>query len=233
MGRRKATLAAIVAIAAASCNSLFDIDIELQTVTLTADFGSSSGTVPAVSCTPAAAAACGLGQQLGATVQSADVTVEPACDPATSMCYAQGNVQLVQVVSVLQDDSFAARVARGSTTLVRTVDIGYTMPANTLTFDIPDVSVYVGPGGATSVADEGVVLIDTIPGVPAGTTFTDRRHLTIADGSDASNLLKQNVQDQTSFTFILVTTPRVDAGDPLPAGALEIDLFPVVNLGLD
>jgi hypothetical protein len=233
MERRGATLAAILAIAAASCNTIFDIDVELQAVTLTADYGAAQGTVPAVPCAPSTASACGTGAQLGTAAESAAVSVAPACDAATSTCFAQANVQLVQQVNVLQDDGFASRVARGSITLVRSVDIGYAMPVDTLTFDIPDVAVYVGPGDAKSAGDPGVVMVDTIPGVAAGTTFTDRRHLTIPDGSEAANLLKQNVRDRTPFVFILVTTPRIDAGDPAPAGALEIDLYPTVNLGLD
>jgi len=76
------------------------------------------------------------------------------------------------------------------------------------------------------------VLVDTIPAIPAGTTFTDLRHLSIPAGSPAASLIERNVSSKQPFVFILVTTPRVQAGAPFPGGAFEIDLFPTVQVGL-
>jgi len=231
---RRAACAGLVIAATACGTDIFSLEIDLQTVTLSADFGTSTGTIPVVACDPALPGVCGSVQVVDTSaVQTnvADVTVSPACDPGTSQCFGEATVSLVQPVNVLQDDSFTSRAARGSTSLVRTVDLAYTMPVNTLNFAVPDIAVYVGPGDATHASDPGVVLLDTIPGVPAGTTFTDRRHLTIAEGSDAANVIEGNIGARTQFVFILVTTPRITGGSPVPAGAFEIDLFPTVQVG--
>lgn len=230
----RAAAAALVIAAAACGTNIFNLELDLNTVTLSADFGATTGTIPPIACDPAAPAVCGEPQVVDTSsfdTAAADVSVSPGCDAATGQCFADTDVVLIQSVNVLQDNNFTTRVARGSTSLVQMVDIGYTMPVNTLNFDVPDIAVYVGPGDATSASDPGVVLVDTIPGVPAGTTFTDRRHLTIAEGSDAANVIEQNIGAQTPFTFILVTTPRVVGGSPVPAGAFEIDLFPTVRVG--
>jgi hypothetical protein len=231
---RRAAGAALVVAATACGTDLFSLEIDLQTVTLSADFGTSTGTIPVVACDPAMPAICGGAQIVDVSgVQSnvADVSVSPGCDPATSQCFGQATVSLIQPVNVLQDDSFTSRAARGSTSLVHSVDLAYTMPVNTLSFAVPDIAVYVGPGDATHASDPGVVLVDTIPGVAAGTTFTDRRHLTIAEGSDAANVIEGNIGARTQFVFILVTTPRIAGGAPAPAGAFEVDLFPTVQIG--
>src|SRR5262249_28603243 len=126
---RRAIAAALV-IAATSCGTdIFNFDLNLQTVTVTADFGASTDTIPPVPCNPSVPAACGEGQNV--TVTSTDaavatVNVAPGCDAATSQCFGDANVVLVQQINVLQDDAFTTRVARGSTSLVRSVDIAYT-----------------------------------------------------------------------------------------------------------
>jgi hypothetical protein len=227
--------AAALVIAATSCGTdIFNFDLNLQTVKLTADFGAATGTIPPVPCNASVPAACGEGQNVAVTSSDAavaTVSVAPGCDAATSQCFGDATVVLVQPVNVLQDDAFTTRVARSSTSLVRSVVIAYAMPVNTLNFDVPSIAVYAGPGDAKSASDPGVVLVDTIPGVAAGTTFTDQRHLTIANGSDAANVIEQNINARTPFTFILVTTPHIVGGQPVPAGAFEIDLFPTVHVG--
>jgi len=227
-------MAALV-IAATACNTdIFNLELNLETVTLSADFGSATDTIPVIPCDPATPVVCGEAQVVDTTaVHSAvaDVSVSPGCDAGTRQCFGDATIVLVQPVNVLQDNNFTTRVARGSTSLVRMVDIAYAMPVNTLTFAVPDIAVYVGPGDAVHASDPGVVPVDTIPGVPAGTPFTDRRHLRIAEGSDAANVIEQNIGARTPFTFILVTTPRIVGGAPAPAGAFEIDLYPTVQVG--
>jgi hypothetical protein len=230
---RALPLAAMFVMAATSCDSnIFDIDVDLSSVTLAADFGTTTATLPAIPCDPAAPAACAVDVVALQPTAGATVTVAPTCDAGALTCFADASAVLSQEVAVLQDDAFVTRVERRSTSLVESVDLAYTMPINTLSFDVTDATVYVGPSGSTAPTDAGVVLVDTLPVITAGQTFTEPRRLTIAAGTDAGNLIESSIRSKLPFAFILVvTTPRLGPGDPVPSGAFQIDILPTVKLG--
>jgi hypothetical protein len=218
----------------AACSmDIFDVAVDLQGETFVLDFGAAAGTIPDVPCDPAAPACTGAVATAAVPAGvPADVTVSLGCDAATARCFAQADARAAFTVDVLDDGSFQATVDRRGTTFVRVADVAYTIPANTLTFDVPEVQIFVGPASATRETDDGVVFVDSIRPVPAGAPVTERRHVTVPDGSAARDLIEQSIQDRQPFVFVVTLAPRVDAGAPVPAGMLEIDLFPSVVLGL-
>jgi len=220
-----------------ACNpDVFDVSVELAPHAYPADFGPSNGTIPVVACDATMPSVCGTGQTLAVTTADgapADVSVAVGCDSGTARCFAEAHARLGYELDVLQDDAFVTKVERRAISVVRTIDLAYTMPKNTLTFDVPRIDVYVGPAGSTLETDTGVALVDSVSGIAAGTTFIDeRRHLTLADASPARTLIEQSIQAKTPFVFLVVTAPRLDAGKPLPGGAFELDVYPTVSLGL-
>src|SRR3954468_22924424 len=82
----RAAMAALV-IAATACNTdIFNLELNLETVTLSADFGSATDTIPVIPCDPATPVVCGEAQVVDTTaVHSAvaDVSVSPGCDAGT------------------------------------------------------------------------------------------------------------------------------------------------------
>jgi hypothetical protein len=227
-------LAPVLTLAACE-RDIFDIDVDLSPHAYTADFGPPMGEIPTVTCTAAAPGVCGAVPVVDIASMNdgpADVSVAVGCDAPSGRCYAQATARIGFEVNVLMDEAFITRVERKATTLVRMLDIAYTLPKNTLTIDVPKVDVFVGPAGSHSEKDAGVVLVDSIPLIAAGTTFTERRHLTLADGSPARALLETSIQAREPFVFLVVTAPRLEAGEPMPGGAFEIVLYPKVRFGL-
>jgi hypothetical protein len=229
---------AVASIGIVSCSpDVFDVDVDLAPHSYQADFGASSGTIPTVACDPAMPGACVTDQSFAASSTvgvPADVTVTVGCDPAIARCYAAAHARLAYELDVLQDDDFVTKVERRAISVVRGIDLAYTMPVNTLTFDVPRIDVYVGPSGTKTEADPGVALVDSISSIGAGTTFVaERRHLTLTDHTQARAQIESNIQAKEPFVFVIVTTPRLEAGAPVPGGALEIDIYPKVELGLD
>jgi len=227
-----------LALGASACNvDVFDVDVPLSPHAYQADFGASSGTIPTVACDPTMPTVCGTGQTLAVTTTDAapaDVSVDVGCDATTTRCFAEAHARLTYELDVLQDDAFVTKVERRAISVVRSVDLAYTLPTNTLTFDVPQIDVYVGPVGSKTETDAGVVLVDSIQAITAGLTFVaDRRHLTLADASPARTLIASSIQAKTPFVFLLVMAPRLDAGAPLPGGAFEIDIYPTLGLGLE
>jgi hypothetical protein len=227
-------------VAATACApDIFDVDVDLSPHAFVGDFGSAMGTIPTIVCEAAMPAACNpsvvdtaQAVDVASADVPADVTVTPGCD-STCRCFIQANARIAYEVDVLQDDAFVTKVERGAIPAVRVVDLGYTVPKNTLTFDLPRVDVYAGPAGTKTENDGGAVFVDSIPAIAAGTSFSDeRRHLTLADDSAARALIESSIQARTSFVLVLVAAPRLGAGARAPAGAVEINTFPSIRVGL-
>ena len=227
-----------VALAAAAtvagCNpDIFDVSVSLAHESYPIDFGSATGAIPSTPCTAGDTAVCGTSQTTTLDNNAGAVTVNFACDGSKNLCYAQANATAATTVDVLQDDSFTNAVGRRAVSAVRMLDVQYTVPTNTTTFAIPEVDVYVGPAGARTSTDSGVVMVDKIPSLAAGTTITGSpHHLTIADGSPARDLIETSIRNEAPFVFVVSASPRLEAGAPVPAGKVVVDVQPILGLGL-
>jgi hypothetical protein len=227
---------ACLSLATGCSTDIFDTTVNLGSEAYDADFGCANGTIPTVTCNPDSASVCTASQTVdtdasAATGVPASVSVTPGCDGTSDLCFAQVSARLVYPVNVLQDDNFVSAVARRSISLVRLADLAYTVPIDTLTFEAPAVDIHVGPAGTTTETDPGVVLVGSTAAIPAGTPVDAPMHLTIADGSPARTLIEQSIQAEQTFVFVLTLAPRIEAGQTIPAGAVEVDLFPQIQLG--
>jgi hypothetical protein len=229
-------MVAAASLGSGGCDSgIFDVDVNLKRQVYNADFGTAQGTIPVVACDPQGPAVCGASAgTVPIETNSATGNVQLACDGTTSRCYAQARVLWSDPVDVLQDDDFITKVERHSVVAVRQVDLAYTVPANTLTFDVPAIQIFVGPAGAAAETDPGVVSVGSTAPVAAGAIVdgSATRHLVVADGSPARSFIATSILNQQTMVFILVLAPRLEAGAPVPAGALEVDLAPRLTLGL-
>ena len=210
--------------------NILDTDIRLQRQVYSQDFGKSMGTIPEVPCS----AQTDLCQQVTDAVGGGQ-QARGVCDTGAMRCYAEASMTLPYTVNLSQDQAFQSGVAGRVVQFVRAVELGYSLPVNTLTFDIPEVEVFLGPQDAKNKTDPGVVRIGTIGPFSAGQTISDSspRKLAIADGSPARSQLEQNVKNpKVPFVFLISATPRLDSGKPVPAGKLELHVFPKITVGL-
>jgi len=187
-----------------------------------------------VACTPAGPDVCGAA--IGATEitsDSANAEVRTGCDATAMTCFASARVVGSTSVNVLQDDNFITRVERRSVAIVRDGDITITVPVNSLTFSVPAIQIFVGPPGSTRETDNGVVPVGVTDPLAAGQTVSasDGRHLIVQDGSPAHTFISASVSNKQTMVFLMVMTPQINAGAPLPAGAIEVDLATKLKLG--
>ena len=224
---------------ATGCSAdVLDVTVNLKPQMFALDFGQRTGTVPTVTCDDTIVQeVCGSGQSVAVdttptTGVPSDVQVALGCDPSTARCFAQATAHASQPVNVLQDDAFVTRVERNALTFVHLVDVAYTIPANTLTFDMPQIDIYAGPSGARRETDPGVAFVGSTQAIAAGTAVTDPLHVTITDETPARPVIEHAIENKQEFVFIVVAKPRLDAGAPIPAGAVQIDVFPSLVIGL-
>jgi hypothetical protein len=236
---RLIALAPTFFLAGACSRDIFDVDVDLATRAFSADFGAQGGTIPTVTCEPAVPDACGPGT-IATVGTDGDVDVPLAvsvsvgCDGATGRCYAQADATVAYELSVLTENDFITKVERKAVTFVRMLDLAYAVRVNTLTFAVPRIDFFVGPAGARVATDPGVVPIDSIMDLAAGQTIAaeEGRSLTLGDQSEARSLIETNIRAREPFTLILQSSPRVEAGQPVPSGTIEVDLYPKVRVGL-
>jgi len=236
MRRFISVLGLALAVGGAACSrDVWDVTVDLKTETYRADFGSAAGTIPVVSCDPTSAGACADGSVLDVNASAigmpADVQISTGCDGATDRCFVQADARIAFPVDVFQDDAFESAVASRVVTFVRIADFAYVVPANSLTFDVPQIDIYVGPAGSTQETDPGVVLVGSTPALPAGAPLMDG-HITVDNASPARSTIEDNIRNQRPLVFLVVLSPRLVAGGAIPAGAIEVDVSPHLLIGL-
>jgi hypothetical protein len=211
-------------------------DVDLQREVYASDFGSASGTLPEIACSTSGDPLCDQlpvvrADTSAATGAPSNATVVVACDTQKSRCFAQVSASVFQSVDVRLDPGFKGTLEGRLITFVKVLDLTYSVPSNTLTFAVPAIHVFVGPAGVTRETDDGVVAVGSTPLVPAGATVEDG-HLAIDDASPARSTIENAIRRKQTFVFVLVFTPRIASGDPIPAGAIEVDLTPKLTIGL-
>jgi hypothetical protein len=237
--RRLGIVAALAIAAAASCGTdVFDVDVNLATQSFALDFGQQSGTIPTASCDDTVVQqVCGDAPTVAVDTSSttgvpSDVEVQLGCDPGSGQCYVQASAHASQAVDVLQDDSLSSRIERHMLGFVQLADVAYTVPVNTLTFDIPQIDIYAGPAGSQRETDPGVALVGSTQPIAAGTVVTEPLHVIIDKDAPARPVIEHAVENKQEFVFIVVANPRLGAGAPIPAGAVQIDVSPKLVVGL-
>lgn len=104
-------------------------------------------------------------------------------------------------------------------------EIEYAVSDNSLTFDLPQTTMYVGEPGSESREDDGVVELATIPSVPDGEDEEGTAEVTEANLQPASDLFQS-----LDFALIMYGEPKIKEGQDLPpSGSAEVDLEIIVE----
>ncbi|HET6281103.1 MAG TPA: hypothetical protein VFH73_09055 [Polyangia bacterium] len=229
--RAKVLLLVWVFGAAACSRDIFDVDVAFMPQSYAFDFGAQTGDLPVVACDADDDPCTGI----SATLDSDDTirALRVGCSPTEGRCYVQADAELAVTLSLLEQSDFRTKVQRRGVELVRSIDLAYAIPVNTLSFVIPQVDIYVGPEGTRRFDDSGVLFVDSIKTLPAGAvTELPTHHLVVADHSAARALLADKIIQQQPFVFVLAMSPRLMSGQPIPAGLLTVELHPLMRLGI-
>ena len=210
------TLALATALLAstAACDMLdtaFTVDSGPINITLdTAQMGLNipSATIPAIPCT--SDAGCGSAFKCGGTGYSC------ALKCVSQKCEIQITVEQgtdVDLSSKIKDQTSATVLSK-----VTMDALTYNTSENTLTFNTPEISMYLGPQGASSTSAAGVERFATMPSIKAKDPAYGEAKTTEA-GKDK---LQKSVQNLTPFRLFGQAVLKLRSGDPVPKGRLVL-----------
>jgi hypothetical protein len=227
--RRAPWSLASLALAFAACLTTRGIEYALDPEEFTADFGSATGNFPDVDCSTDA---------MCSGVPNLPQGFTTACDTSINKCVASYDLRLLQQVNLSQQKGFPEQVATSPVASAVSVEaVNYWTPSNTLSFDSPAIDIYVGGQAVQKETDAGAMKLGTVSALPAkqrtacggGAAGTRDSACGVAltdDGVHALALLAKEYR--TPFNVIAVAHVIAHAGDPLPAGKLDLVVQPVL-----
>jgi hypothetical protein len=230
----------LIAVALATgCNlvgtNTLNIDYAFDPQEYMKSFGSPTGaTFPDVACSnncSQAQAALPMGSSLMA-----------ACDAPTQKCRASAELRLSYPVNLSMQSTFPNSAIQLGIDFVDIKKIKYWVVSNTLTVGTPAVDIYVAPASAK---DESMgTHLGAIAPLPAKSGACNDS----ADSDDAagSSMVCDLPLDQAGkaalagfakdykneFQFIVHTTVSAKGGDPIPAGAIDFVVRPIIAIGI-
>lgn len=130
----------------------------------------------------------------------------------------------VDIVEAMGNDDLRDISSRLRSIEIESID--YEVANNDLTFDLPDIEIYVAPLGTEDSADEEAIHLTTIPSTPAEEDAAGNAPVQSENREPSSDLFKE-----LAFSAIPVAQPVVKEGQPFPpSGAAEVKL--TINLKL-
>jgi hypothetical protein len=130
----------------------------------------------------------------------------------------------IDIVDAMGNDDLRNISSRLRSLEITSID--YDVADNDLTFDLPDMEIYVAPIGTEDSDDEDAIHLTTIPSTAAGENASGNAPVIEANRDASSELFKT-----LEFTALPKAQPMVREGQPFPpSGSAEVTL--TINLRL-
>ena len=94
---------------------------------------------------------------------------------------------------------------------IEIVEMKYATDANTLSFDLPEMKIYMGTVANSKPTDEGAKLLGTVPVIAKGWTGTGDVAISAENKAAISELIKG-----LQFSFIAYAEPVIKQGEQMP-----------------
>ena len=160
--------------------------------------------------------------------------VEDCCNPAPGLtldcqqfpliceeggCVASFDYEVVQAINLIEEVPELGNTEDPLLSKVTLQEVTYDVISNSMNVDFPAVDIFVAPGNITSSKDPLAIKLVTIPGHKVG--FVGANTLpTEEPGQSAFASLASDFQ--TPFNLIAVTKIRIEGGEAIPNGRLEV-----------
>ena len=160
-----------------------------------------------------------------------DNRIAPLCDSSVGSCAADVNLTILYILNIAEDPAFKLGIAQRNADSMRDVKMYYGM-TNSSNLDIDKIDVHLAPKGVYSRDAVGVAQIGSLGPIAKTSELPDKANfLLITDGSPAHTQIVANVKTpEVPINVLMFVKTRMKAGAPVPAGKIEVRLFPQVTL---
>lgn len=193
----------------------FDLPTETYTFDTSMWGNLPPGMVPAVPCT-ADMDCCNAGSLAGISCTTTPLDCNAGTCEASIPESASSTIDLAMQVPQL--NGFAGQ-ALSNVTISK---ITYSVSNNTMNIDLPAMTIYLAPQGVTDPKDPRAMMFGTTMPVPKMTNPTNQQVMLVQNASAIFSMFTSNVS--TPFNLIAATTVKLQAGDPVPSGAVTLSV---------
>lgn len=141
------------------------------------------------------------------------------CSATTNTCELGLEVGVYKSIDLVMEKPELKQINDKALIDVTVDSVTYTVTANTLNVETPEMKVYVAPMSIMDPDDPMATQIGSIPPVPAGATVATRDMVFTAAGKDALRGIMSTYKNP--FNVIVGTKIVVAAGDQVPTGKLD------------
>jgi hypothetical protein len=224
----KARAFAIAALALAGCglisSDITKLTFDLPTQTYTFDtsmWGNlPAGTVPAVPCT-SSTDCCTAGALAGVNCSTTPLD----CNAGT--CEAAIPESVSSPINLASDVPQLSGFANHGLSQITISKITYSVSNNTLNIDLPAMTIYLAPDKVTDPNDPKAVVFGTTMPIPAGTDPTNQPVMLVSNAAQVFGTFTTDIS--MPFTLIAATVVKIEAGQPVPSGAITIAVTGVLS----
>lgn len=153
-----------------------------------------------------------------------------ACNAGTHTCDLTLFVSLYQGIDLVEEKPELQSIHDEPLIEVEIDNINYEVVANTLNVATPEMGVWAAPSTVMVPGDPGSKRVGTVPSVPAGATLPETAMTFDANGK--SNLAEFMGSYMTPFNIVVGSGITLHQGDPVPQGAMTVQVSIAAHAGL-
>lgn len=152
------------------------------------------------------------------------------CSATTQQCELTLDVSLYNSIDLVTEKPELKAINDEPVIKVTIDTVTYSVTANTLSVDTPQLTVYVAPISVMAPTDPSAKPIGTIAPVAAGATVTAQELAFTATGKAELVAMMNNYK--TPFNVLVGTSLTIKQGDPVPTGKLDAVVSIKAHAGL-
>jgi hypothetical protein len=142
------------------------------------------------------------------------------CNATTQTCDLALDVSVYQAIDLLTEAPELKAIDDEPVVKVTLDRVTWEITSNTLSVDVPVMTVYVAPASVVDRDDAQATAIGTIDGVAAGTVTDGPTELTFTETGRA-DLAAMMTTFKTPFHVLVGSTLLITQGDSIPSGKLD------------
>lgn len=152
------------------------------------------------------------------------------CGASTQKCALQLSVNAVQPIDLVTEKPELKSINDQPVIKVTIDSVKYAVLANTMTADVPELTVYVAPATVKSPADPAAKPIGKIPTIKAGQTVAASNLIFTATGK--ADLVAAMSTFKTPFNVLVGSTLEITTTQQVPMGKLDASVQITAHAGL-